>query len=189
MVKAEYESLRQRGLQPAFPYWTRLWPSAIALAGFLADYPEYIRGKVVLEWAAGLGLPSLVAAREARWVRCTDLSADAMALAARSAQMLGITNMEFHTADWNDPEHAGHAEVVLLSDVNYEPAAFSALLQLVRHYWNEGACLVLTTPQRLMAKPFIEALLPYAVRQETRRVEDTEGSHAITLLVMQHGQT
>ncbi len=48
-----------------FPYWSRIWPAAYSLSSFLLERPELIKGKNVLELAAGLGLPSLVAAYSA----------------------------------------------------------------------------------------------------------------------------
>lgn len=49
-----------------FPYWSKCWPSAIALSNFIAKNQALIQDKQVLELATGLGLPSLVAARFAK---------------------------------------------------------------------------------------------------------------------------
>ena len=63
----------------AFPYWSKVWPSAEALALFILQHPEYIAGKMVVELGAGLGLPSLVAAQMAASVLCTDYEPEAVA--------------------------------------------------------------------------------------------------------------
>ena len=51
----------------ASPYWAQVWPSAIALARFILSQPGIIKGKSVVELAAGLGLPSLVAMMNGEW--------------------------------------------------------------------------------------------------------------------------
>ena len=42
------------------PYWTELWPSSVALAGWLAARQEEIAGRVCLDLGCGLGLTALV---------------------------------------------------------------------------------------------------------------------------------
>jgi predicted nicotinamide N-methyase len=56
-----------------FPFWARLWPSAIALAEYISERSPAFAGKTVLEIAGGLGLPSLVASSFAREVMFTDI--------------------------------------------------------------------------------------------------------------------
>ncbi len=43
-------------------YWTRAWPSAIALASIILERPELVAGKRVADLGAGLGLAGLAAA-------------------------------------------------------------------------------------------------------------------------------
>src|SRR4051812_46485300 len=58
------------------PYFGILWPSAEALAWYLADHPELVKDKSVLELGCGLGLPSLVAAHLGGAVLATDYHPD-----------------------------------------------------------------------------------------------------------------
>lgn len=44
------------------PYWTRVWPSAVALAHQLLKRPELVRGCSVADLGAGLGVAGLAAA-------------------------------------------------------------------------------------------------------------------------------
>lgn len=150
----------------SLPYWAATWPSAIALSIYLQHHPEIISQKRVLELAAGLGLPSLVAAAFAHSVYCTDMSAEAMDIAARSALLNGLTNMQCACINWNNIPQDLEADVLLLSDVNYDPEVFPALLQAMQSFLQRGTVIVLATPQRLMAKPFIEQLLPYCRSHE-----------------------
>ena len=62
------------------------------------------------------------------------------------------------------------ADIMLLSDINYEPLAFDALMKLVFSFLDKGKTILLSTPQRLMAKDFIRAILPFSKQQEERIV-------------------
>ena len=44
------------------PYWTRAWPSSIALASFILSRPELVKGKRVADLGCGLGLAGIAAA-------------------------------------------------------------------------------------------------------------------------------
>lgn len=44
------------------PYWCRLWPSAVALAQFILQQPELVKGKRVCDIGCGLGLAGIAAA-------------------------------------------------------------------------------------------------------------------------------
>jgi predicted nicotinamide N-methyase len=181
---AVHESYR-RGEIP-FPYWSRIWPAAIALTEFVLQHPYLVENKNVIELGAGLGLPSLVAARFAADVVCTDHSAEAVAFANLSASHNWLTNFHAHRLDWNEMTTDSGADVMLLSDINYEPLAFDALMKLVFSFLENGKTILLSTPQRLMAKDFITAILPFCKQQE-ERVISYEGIEAtISLFVLQN---
>jgi predicted nicotinamide N-methyase len=168
----------------SFPYWAKLWPSAIALATFIEQHPEYVLQKNVLELAAGLGLPSLVAASTASTVLCTDMAAEAMEAATKSATLAGLQNMQCRTLNWNDLDASMTADTLLLSDVNYEPEVFESLLNVLHRFLRNGTTILLATPQRLMAKPFVEKLMPYCGHQQTLEVKDDTGVHQISVYVL-----
>ncbi len=85
----------------AFPYWSKVWPAAIALSEFIVQQPHLVQNKIVLEAGAGLGLPSLVAARFASNVLCTDASAEAVQIAAQSAAHHRLQNFSSVVLNWN----------------------------------------------------------------------------------------
>ena len=49
------------------PYWAFCWPGGQAIARYLLDHPEEVRGKRVIDFAAGSGVSSMAAARA--WLR------------------------------------------------------------------------------------------------------------------------
>lgn len=167
-----------------FPYWVRLWPSAIALAGFIQQHPQYVKDRSVAELAAGLGLPSLVSATIAQVVWCSDLAAEAAAVAQQSADWHGFTNFETAACHWGQiPPHI-QPDVLLLSDVNYEPEVFTQLRLAMEAFLKKGTVILLATPQRLLAKPFIIELLPYALETEEIKVVSGKVTDYISLYVL-----
>jgi predicted nicotinamide N-methyase len=149
-----------------FPYWTRVWPAAKAISEFLLVHHEHINGKHVLELAAGLGLPSLIASRFAKTVHCSDYIPKAMQVVQKSIEFNHINNMYTSVLDWYNLPDDLYTDVLLLSDINYEPDLFGVLYNSIEGFISKGTTIILSTPQRLMAKPFIERLLPWCVEQK-----------------------
>jgi predicted nicotinamide N-methyase len=179
------EEAYRRGEIP-FPFWSKIWPAAIALSEFLLDYSSLIQNKKLLELGAGLGLPSLVAARYAATVMCTDHAPEAVAFASISAAHNKLLNFSAEIMDWNQLPNAIEAEGILLSDINYEPTAFAALMKLIFQFLEAGKMILLSTPQRLMAKEFIGAVLPYCKQQEERLATQNGTEAMISVLRLQN---
>ena len=170
----------------AFPYWSKIWPAAIALGEFLHLHSHLIKNKNVLELGAGLGLPSLIAARYAAFVTCTDHAPEAVAFASLSAANNKLTNFRAEVLDWNYLPENVEADVILFSDINYEPTAFAALMKIISFFMLQEKIIVLSTPQRLMAKEFISTVLPYCKHQEERSILHNGNDVAISVLVLQN---
>lgn len=164
-----------------FPYWSKVWPAAVALADFLDRQPECVLNKRVMELGGGLGLPSVVAAAYASSVYCTDAEPVAVACVRQSATHNGLHNITAGVLGWQHLPEEPQADVLLLSDVNYEPAAFEALKKTIRLFLANNAVVILSTPQRLMAKGFVASLLPFCKRQEDVTVEGVP----VTVMVLQ----
>lgn len=149
----------------AFPFWGKCWPAAEALATFILQHQHLLHQRSVLEIGAGLGLPSLVAATIAQQVTCTDHVAEPLAYASIAAKENGISNMQYALLDWNELPPTIEQDVILLSDINYQPADFQPLQQALQQFLQAGKIIFLSTPQRLMAKDFMTPLLPH-IREE-----------------------
>ncbi len=168
--------------QHQFPYWAKTWPAALGLCQFLVQNPAYITNKNILEIAAGLGLPSVLAAHYANHVLCSDYALDAMEYVKESATLNKLSNLETAIINWNNLPDNLSADTVLLSDINYEPEVFPQLTILFNKLLNAGKTIVLSTPQRLMAKPFIESIMLYSVLAESILV----GEQYISVFVYQN---
>ena len=183
-VKRSYKQQLADNPETPFPYWSQVWPAAVAMARFLARQPHYIQGKKVLELAAGLGLPSLVAAGAARQVYCTDYLPEAISTINQSILHNNIQNIECGLLDWNNPPNPfPHFDVVLMSDVNYDPSGFDTLFSLFKTFLNQESTIILSTPQRLLAKPFIERLMPWCRLSEEIEVEHLGAMVPISMMV------
>ena len=169
----------------AFPYWSKVWPAAVALSEFILRHPQYTQSKKVLELAAGLGLPSIVAAFNASAVISSDYLPEPVDCIRRSALHNGLKNLTASLLNWHLLPEDLQADVVLLSDINYDPGAFEVQHQVVNHFLQKGATLLLSTPQRLMAKEFIAPLLPLSSVQEEILVGQEGREVLITVLVLE----
>lgn len=177
----------QQKTDPSFPspYWAQVWPAAKALCSFMAEQTHWVKDKTVLELAAGLGLPSLLAAQFAKEVTCSDYIPGAVELMQHSIKYNRLQNIKSILLDWNKLPPAIKTDVLLLSDINYEPSAFNTLLEVMERFLTNGTCILLSTPQRLMAKPFIEQLLPYCIQQNEIQVQETMPAATCTVMVLQ----
>ena len=67
------------------PYWTELWPAAVAMAHYIVQRLP-LDGRRVLELGCGLGLVGVVAALHGARVLCTDYEEAALAFARHNAR-------------------------------------------------------------------------------------------------------
>ena len=183
-VQELYLQQKKEDEQTIFPYWSKIWAAAYAMSEFLIDHLNLISNKNVVELAAGLALPSLVAAKYATSVYVSDQAADAMEIVQHSAKHNGFVNITTKVLDWKQLQSSFAADIVLMSDINYEPSNFEALYYIISNLLQKDITIILSTPQRLMAKTFIEKLLPFATMQENKSVieDDTETEVSIFVL-------
>jgi predicted nicotinamide N-methyase len=170
----------------SFPYWAKIWPAALGLCEFLAEHTWLIKDKTVVEFAAGLGLPSLFAARYSRSVAVSDHAVDAVNIMQQSIRLNHLSNIHCSMIDWNDVPADITGDVILLSDVNYDPDVFEKVYEVISRFMKTGSTVILSTPQRLMAKPFIERLLPFCRQQEEIIVRNEGIDTAVSILVLHH---
>lgn len=180
-VKQRYEVEKAKGATNGFPYWAKVWPAAIAMSSFLTEHSSFIQHKKVLELAAGLGLPSIVAASMAKEVCCSDYLQDAIDVIEQSVAVNNIHNVQCRLLNWHHLPNDLTADVLLLSDVNYEQEEFDVLYNVLQLFIKKGTTIILTTPQRLIAKSFISRLLNWVVYQQEMKVDDSTYISALVL--------
>jgi predicted nicotinamide N-methyase len=83
-----------------------------------------------------------------------------------------FNNMESRRLNWHQLPEDLQPDVLLLSDINYDPAEFDILYQVLSRFLQKRTLIMLSTPQRLLAKPFISRLMPWCIQQENGQAEE-----------------
>jgi predicted nicotinamide N-methyase len=159
------------GLAP--PFWAFAWAGGQALARYVLDHPELIRGHRVLDLAAGCGLVAIAAAvAGAAAVTASEVDELAVAAIDLNARANGAT-VAAVLEDLLDG-NAGGAEVVLAGDVFYERTMAARVLPFLGRASERGACVLIGDPERAyLPRRCLEALATYEVRV-SRALEDAD---------------
>ena len=163
------EELGQIGLEP--PYWAFAWAGGQALARFILDRPELVRGRSVLDFASGSGLTAIAAAKAgAARVFANDIDDFSVAAIALNAAANGVTLETLAL----DVIGRNEWDVVLAGDVCYEREMAAQVTGWLTDLAARGVTVLLGDPGRsYLAKDKLEKLAEYAV-PTTRALEDTE---------------
>eukprot|EP00930_Biecheleria_cincta_P055391 TRINITY_DN41713_c0_g1_i1.p1 TRINITY_DN41713_c0_g1~~TRINITY_DN41713_c0_g1_i1.p1 ORF type:complete len:649 (+),score=93.12 TRINITY_DN41713_c0_g1_i1:71-2017(+) len=119
----------------------RIWSSALLLANELAQTPDIVRGRTVVELGCGCGLAGIVAALCGASVVLTDRDEECVELARESAEANATEiaaaggHVECAVLDWEWPEVTqdevprifGNTDVVIASDPLYSATTIKAL--------------------------------------------------------------
>jgi predicted nicotinamide N-methyase len=170
-IRKDYETTNNNNTP--FPFWAKVWPASIGLCNFLSENIEYIADKKVVEVAAGLGLPSLYAAHVASQVICSDYLQQPLDFVNTSIKLNPLKNISTTIIDWNFLPDDFNADVLLLSDINYDPIVFDVLYLMLDKLIQNNTTIILATPQRLIAKSFIEKLEHWCIVKTTQLVNDS----------------
>lgn len=160
----------------AVPYWCVPWAGGQALARWVLDHPDFVRGKRVVDFGSGSGLVAIAAklAGAAR-VIAVDVDPFAATAAATNAELNGVA-LDTLTRDLVGDAEVD-ADVVLAGDVWYErePAArFDAWFRTV------AARVVTGDPGR----SYVPADLAPLARYEVPTSLDLEGAASKTTRVL-----
>ena len=183
-VQEVYKTLLNLDPNTPFPFWAKLWPSSIGLLDVLKAHPHLIQNKHVLEIGAGIGLPSLMMAGIAKSVQISDYDKEAVDLLQKNIEHLQLKNAEALQLDWNAIPENIQTDVVLLSDVNYDPAQFDTLITLIDKFMRQGSTIILSTPQRIMASPFVLKLEASIIERHEAFADENGIQKEISILVL-----
>ncbi|HSB92785.1 MAG TPA: hypothetical protein VLC28_06685 [Flavitalea sp.] len=181
-VAAWHKSEIKKNPSARFPFWAKLWPSSIAISEYLSENSSLFAGKTILEIAGGLGLPSLVAASVSREVIYTDLEPAAVLLFSKLIALNRLTNIHAFTLDWNMFPSELSADIVLLSDVNYDEKSLDTLFDLIMRLLEKGSVVVLSTPMRLIGREFIARLAGFAFDQQLKTIRLAGSDNLISII-------
>jgi predicted nicotinamide N-methyase len=134
-----------RGTQPP-PFWAFAWAGGQALARYVLDAPELVRGRDVLDLATGSGLVAIAAARAgARSVTANDI--DPLALAAASANA-AANGVRLDLLDGDLLQTDARYGVVLAGDVCYSRDMAGRVLAFLHRCAAAGSLVLIGDPGR-----------------------------------------
>jgi predicted nicotinamide N-methyase len=195
------EELGEAGLPP--PYWAFAWAGGQALARYVLDHRDLVRGRRVLDLAAGSGLVAIAAARAgAAPVIAADIDPFAEAAIALNAQANGVyidillrdlLDEAAHVPakhapgthrGWTPVRRQEHAppgrvaepryDVILCGDLFYEQDTAARALRFLDRHAALGATVLIGDPGRTyLPKERLVKQCEYAV-PVTRDLEDLE---------------
>jgi predicted nicotinamide N-methyase len=135
------------GWDPA-PFWAFPWAGGQALARYVLDAPDVVRGRRVFDFATGSGLVGIAAARAgAATVTACDLDPFCEAAILANAELNGVA-VEVRSGDALAEPLAGF-DVVLAGDVFYERALAERSLAWFRDLARRGAAVLVGDPGRI----------------------------------------
>lgn len=166
---ATQEWLTAHAVEP--PYWAFPWAGGQAVARYVLDNPELVRGKAVLDFASGSGLVA-IAARLAGAARVVAVDIDPLAIEATTlnAALNGVS-VETVCEDWLSRDRSGF-DVVLAGDVFYEAPLSRAATSWFRQLAADGAVVLAGDPGR----SYVPDDVPVVARYEVPVPPELEGS-------------
>jgi predicted nicotinamide N-methyase len=141
------EEFGEMGLPP--PFWAFAWAGGQALARYILDHPETVRGKRVLDLASGSGLVAIAAAKAgASEVIANDIDAftvSAIALNADANRVSIISETFDRLGDDASPETFG---TVLAGDIFYERDTAARAFKFLQRMKAQSALVLVGDPGR-----------------------------------------
>lgn len=164
------EELGRIGLAP--PFWAFAWAGGQGLARHVLDHPEWVRGKSVLDFAAGSGLVGIAAMKAgAASVACVDIDAYAEAAITLNARANGVV-LEVTIGDIVGQDRGW--DIVLAGDIFYDRPVADRLAPWFASLRQRGAEVLVGDPGRAcLPKEGLEPMATYQV-PVTRDLEDAE---------------
>ena len=169
--------LEEQNVDP--PYWAFCWPGGQAVARYLLDHPEAVRGKRVIDFAAGSGVSSMAAAQAgAQSVVANDIDLLSLVATRLNASANGLT-VALSADDWlASPDSAPAADVVIAGDVCYEREMSARALAWLRAHATAGRLVLLGDPGRnyFTAQGLVELAryeIPTSLQLENRGMRET----------------
>jgi len=157
---------------PDSPYWAYPWAGGQALARHLLDHPEMVRGRRVVDFAAGSGLLAIAAARAgAAEVLALDRDPFSEAAVALNARGNGVS-VAFRAGDGLGGALPGF-EVVLAGDVFYERGLADGALRWFRRLRAQGMRVLAGDACRTYAPRHGFAVLAWYDVPTTTAIEDS----------------
>jgi predicted nicotinamide N-methyase len=128
------------------PYWAFSWAGGQALARYVLDHPDVVRGRRVLDFGAGGAVEGIAAALAGASVLCADIDPMAAESALVNAELSGVR------LDVTTDNLIGHIDpgwdVVLVGDVFYGTDMAGPILAWLESLAAHGVLVLIGDPAR-----------------------------------------
>jgi predicted nicotinamide N-methyase len=179
--QASEESLARQAVPP--PFWAFAWAGGQALARYLLDHAQIVRGRGVFDFGAGSGIVAIAAARAGAFpVVAAEIDPIAAAAIALNAALNGVV-VTVATADPLDAP-AGFWPVVAAGDVCYERPMAQRVTAWLRRRAAAGSHVLLADPGRAYVPQDGLALLARYTVPTSRELEDREARETVVWQVL-----
>lgn len=164
------EQLGELGLPP--PFWAFAWAGGQALARYVLDNAEIVRGKTVLDVASGSGLVAIAAMKAGA---ASALAIDIDSFAAHAAMLNAALNqVEIQTSDADPVGKPTDADIILVGDLFYDRDLAPRVLAWLIEQQAAGKTVLIGDPGRTyLPRDKLEQIAAYDI-PVTRALEDAE---------------
>lgn len=168
------EQLGEMGLPP--PFWAFAWAGGQALARYILDNPEIVRGQKALDVASGSGLVAIAAMRAGA---ASAVAVDIDAFAAHAARLnAALNSVRVETSDADPVGKPTDADVILVGDLFYDRDLAPRVLEWLIALEREGKRVLIGDPGRTyLPRDKLEQIAAYDI-PVTRALEDAEVKRA-----------
>ncbi len=163
-----------------FPFWARVWEASLVLADYVATIKP---PKRILELGAGLGVPSLVAAKIGHKVVATDYEKLPLEFIELSAKENNLS-VETRILDWRNPDLSGKFDLIIGSEVVFRKSLFEPLLEIFKNYLADQGEVIISHPseRKRTLIPFLHlAQKHFKILTSIRKLKDEEKTVEIIL--------
>jgi predicted nicotinamide N-methyase len=165
-----------------FPFWVKLWESALVLADLMATTPP-VPGQTLLELGAGLGAPGLVAAQNGYQVTLSDFEPLILDFQRVSAAASGLAGVRFELIDWQQPPALPRFDTIIGAEILFREEFFAPLLLVFSKLLSAEGTIYLAHDVRRKSLPAFlqQAEKEYEIAVSKRRI--TSGDETLTIII------
>ncbi len=170
-----------------FPFWARIWESAIILADLIASLPHK-PGQSLLELGAGLAAPGLVAAACGYKTTLSDSESHILDFQKVSAAANGFTNVSFQTIDWKKPPELPRFDVIVGAEILFRDDFFEPLLNIFAKLLLPDGTIYLAHDMKRNSLPqfLLMAEKKFDIAVSTRKIRSEDGEKTIIVNKLRH---
>jgi len=154
------------------PFWASAWAGGQALARYILDHPNVVKGKQVLDFATGSGLVAIAASKAgAVHVAANDIDPFAIAAVALNA---AANRADVHMISGDIIGRDTHYDVILAGDIAYERKMADTVTLWLEHLASRGTRVLIGDPGRTyLPRDRLHSLARYDV-PVPKSLEDSE---------------